>query len=294
MSAPLESAAPAKINLALHVTGQRADGYHLIESLVVFAGPGDRVAVEAADQDDFSVTGPFASSLPAAEGNLVLRVRDLLRLYFGAAAQHPVALKLEKNLPVASGIGGGSSDAAAAFRLLVRHWKLDASQEDLARIALELGADVPMCLASRPLVARGIGEKLEPAAGFPSLPLLLINPGVPLETRAVFARLVKRANQGLGALPRCESLAGIVRWLHSTRNDLQAPALSLLPEIADALGLLDAQGALLSRMSGSGATCFGIFGSAEAAEEAAGKITRQRPGWFVCPTATLSAEHHHG
>lgn len=294
MSATPEGAAPAKINLALHVTGRRADGYHLIESLVVFAGHGDRLAVEEAEQDGFSVTGPFASSLPADGGNLVLRARDLLRLHFGAGAQSPVMLRLEKNLPVASGIGGGSSDAAAALRLLARHWKLCASEEDLARLGLELGADVPMCLASRPLVARGIGEKLEPAAGFPSLPLLLINPGKPLETRAVFARLQKRDNQGLGPLPRCESLAEIIRWLRSTRNDLEAPALSLLPEIADTLGLLEAEGALLSRMSGSGATCFGIFESIETAEKAAGQIRKKRPGWFVCPAATLSAEPSHG
>lgn len=294
MSPPLECAAPAKINLALHITGRRSDGYHLIESLVVFARVGDCLWAEPATEDSFSVIGPFAGQLCEPEGNLVLKARDLLRRHFGAPAQKPVALRLQKNLPVASGIGGGSSDAAAALGLLARYWGISSDAEDLARIGLELGADVPMCLAGRPIVARGIGEALEPAVSMPSLPLLLVNPGRPLETRAVFAALLRRDNDGLPPFGRCQGPAEAARWLHATRNDLEAPALSLLPEIGAVLGLLKSRGALLSRMSGSGATCFGIFEDIEAAERAGAEIARERPGWFVRATTTAAVSPEPG
>lgn len=293
VSAALECTAPAKVNLALHITGRRADGYHLLESLAVFTHAGDHLRAEAAESDSFTVHGPWAHHVPEDEQNLVLQVRDLLRRRFRSRELPPVALRLEKNLPVASGIGGGSSDAAAALRLLARYWALETTEEDLASIALEIGADVPMCLVSRPLSARGIGEELEPVSPFPSLPLLLVNPGIPIKTPAVFAQLKERQNEGLPKIPACRSAVEVVRWLHSTRNDLESAAISLVPEIASVLDVLSAQDALLCRMSGSGATCFAIFEKPEDVEHTAAKIRKEHPGWFVLPTRTTTEEYNH-
>ncbi|WP_159587319.1 4-(cytidine 5'-diphospho)-2-C-methyl-D-erythritol kinase [Chelativorans xinjiangense] len=291
MPTSLERAAPAKVNLALHVTGRRADGYHLLESLVVFTRHGDRVRASPAERDTFSLAGPYGAQVPRDAENLVLRARDLLRRHFGA--EKPVALTLEKNLPVASGIGGGSSDAAAALHLLSRHWRIAAGQRDLAKIALALGADVPMCLASRPLLARGIGEALEPVR-LPALPLLLVNPGQMLATPHVFAALESRDNAPLPPFQGGDDVSDVVHWLGSVRNDLEAPALELVPETGVALKELLSEGALIARMSGSGATCFGIFkteGQAQAAEKV---IAGRRPEWFVQATITTpSAEATH-
>jgi len=289
MTAGLECAAPAKINLALHVTGRRADGYHLLESLVVFSSYGDRLRVEPAEADAFAVTGPFAEALQADESNLVLRARDLLRRHFRKAAEQPVALKLEKKLPIASGIGGGSSDAAAALGLLARFWGIDIDAEELKALGLQLGADVPMCLSARPLLARGIGEVLEPLESFPSLPVLLVNPGLPLSTPAVFAALMRRDNPPLPALRHAGGIAEAADWLRGTRNDLEAPALSLAPQIGGVLSLLRSEGALTARMSGSGATCFGIFQTQGEAVRAGEAIAAREPGWFVRATATTAS-----
>jgi 4-diphosphocytidyl-2-C-methyl-D-erythritol kinase len=288
MATRLHCAAPAKINLALHVTGRRADGYHFLESLVVFTSHGDRLTAEAAERDSFRITGPFAAGLPLDEANLVLRARDLLRQAYGPAVTGPVALALEKNLPIASGIGGGSSDAAAALSLLARFWAIDADPAALARIGLQIGADVPMCLAGRPLLARGIGEALEPLPALPALPLLLVNPGVPLATPAVFSALMRRENPALPGFKGDDSLEQLVLWLRGTRNDLEAPALSLAPEIGRALGRLQAEGALVARMSGSGATCFGIFETEAQADRAAAAIAARHPGWFVRATESIA------
>ncbi|WP_163269181.1 4-(cytidine 5'-diphospho)-2-C-methyl-D-erythritol kinase [Chelativorans alearense] len=291
MPTSLERAAPAKVNLALHVTGRRADGYHLLESLVVFTRHGDRLRAAPAERDTFSLTGPYGAQVPRDADNLVLRARDLLRRHFGV--EKPVALTLEKNLPVASGIGGGSSDAAAALHLLSRHWRLEAGQRDLAKIALALGADVPMCLAARPLLARSIGEALEPVRRLPALPLLLVNPGRMLATPRVFAALERRDNAPLPPFQGGE-VSDVVHWLGSVRNDLEAPALGLVPETGIALKELRSEGALIARVSGSGATCFGIFkteGEAQAAEKV---IAGRRPEWFVQATITTpSAEAIH-
>ncbi|PSJ61478.1 4-(cytidine 5'-diphospho)-2-C-methyl-D-erythritol kinase [Pseudaminobacter soli (ex Li et al. 2025)] len=278
--APAEHA-PAKINLALHVTGRRADGYHLLESLAVFTEFGDRLTVAPAAEDSFVVTGPFAAHVPVDAGNLVIRARDALRALAPASAT-PVAITLEKNLPIASGIGGGSSDAAAALRALSRHWRIDA---DLASLGLKLGADVPMCLSARSLVARGIGELLEPVS-LPSLPLVLVNPGVAVSTPEVFRALANRENPALPPLPAALEAASVVDWLRTTRNDLEAPARMLAPIIGDALDALDRSGAQFTRMSGSGATCFGLFDSRTKADAAAASIRAGSPGWFVAATAT--------
>jgi len=274
--------APAKINLALHVTGRRADGYHLLESLAVFTELGDRITVAPAAEDNFSVTGPFAAHVPPDGDNLVMRARDALRaLAPGAAA--PVAITLEKNLPIASGIGGGSSDAAATLRALARLWRIDA---DLAAPGLELGADVPMCLAARSLVARGIGEALEEVA-LPPLPLVLVNPGVAVATPDVFRALTSRENPPLPPLPAGIDAGGLASWLRTARNDLEAPAKALAPAISDVLDGLNGSGALVARMSGSGATCFGLFDSTDAAARSADALRRDRPGWFVAATASM-------
>lgn len=176
--------APAKVNLALHVTGRRSDGYHLLDSLVVFARFGDRVTVTKAASDAFSISGPYGEGLPDDATNLVLKARDALRQHYPAQAA-PVAIHLEKHLPVASGIGGGSSDAATAMRALASLWNIGASLTELAAIGLPMGADIPMCLYGEALIARGIGEEIERLASFPSLPMVLVNNGVTISTPQV-------------------------------------------------------------------------------------------------------------
>lgn len=260
--------APAKINLALHVTGRRADGYHLLDSLVVFTALGDRVTV-APGPAALTVTGPFADAVPAGEDNLCLRA---LR-HVGAAA----TVTLDKHLPPASGIGGGTADAAAVLRAL------GAAPERPET----LGADLPACLLSRPLRMKGVGEEITPV-GLPDLHLVLVNPRVETPTPDVFAALERRDNAPLPDLPLLADAAALVDWLAATRNDLQAPALGLRPVIADCLAALAAQGAGLARMSGSGATCFGIFADAGAAARAADAIAAARPGWWVRATATIA------
>ncbi|WP_306119650.1 MULTISPECIES: 4-(cytidine 5'-diphospho)-2-C-methyl-D-erythritol kinase [unclassified Roseitalea] len=283
--------APAKINLCLHVTGRRADGYHLIDSLVVFAdgAAADRLTLTPAESDRLAIDGPFSGPLrhDGLADNLVARARDWLRARIeaegGAAA--PVALALDKRLPVASGIGGGSADAAAALRLLAAHWAFPCATlgDATAEIATALGADVPMCLAGQPAIARGIGDDLSPVTGLPALPAVLVNPGIAVSTRAVFAGLAQPGNAPLPAMPtKVDSAPTLARWLaRSTRNDLQAPASERATPIGDCLAALARSGAMLARMSGSGATCFGLYGSPSEAATAARAIALAEPGWWV-------------
>lgn len=288
MGRGLESVAPAKINLALHVTGRRDDGYHLLETLAAFTRFGDRLRVEETGKDGFDVSGPFHRQVPRDRDNLVLHARDLMRQSFAGAARRPVKLHLEKNLPVASGIGGGSSDAATALKLLSRYWNLETGSDALAKIALRLGADVPMCLAARPLSARGIGDGIDVLPRFPELPLLLVNPGAPLATPDVFRALLQRENPSLPRLD-CTGVEAVVDWLARTRNDLEAPALALMPAIGGVVHALRKEGALIARMSGSGATCFGVFETMHTADRAETAISGQHPGWFVKATSTMPA-----
>lgn len=280
-------AAPAKINLALHVTGQRADGYHLLETLVTFTEAGDTIRIRDADADSFSISGPFGDLLRAGDGgdNLVTRARDLLRDALASTGQPapPVAIHLEKNLPVASGIGGGSADAAATLRGLLRHWRAGIAPDALASMALTLGADVPMCLESRSLIARGIGEDIEPLTDLPELVMVLANPLKAVSTPEIFRRLQTKTNAPLHA----SATIGWMDFLAQSRNDLQPPAQALLPEIGEIIGLLSQEGAALVRMSGSGATCFGIFHSLEAARKAETSLRRKRPGWYFQATRTI-------
>jgi 4-diphosphocytidyl-2-C-methyl-D-erythritol kinase len=282
--------AHAKINLALHVTGRRPDGYHLIDSLAVFTRFGDRVEIALADSDDFTVSGRYAPAVPLDAGNLVLKARDALRREAGSGRTPPVSIKLEKNLPVASGVGGGSSDAAAVLRGLARTWGLDIDDAGLARIGLSLGADVPMCLAAKPLVARGIGDELSMVPDFSALGLVLVNPGTPVSTADVFAALSRRDNEPLPPLPRSIDFHSLRNWLEVTRNDLEPAALALQPAIGRALSWLDKAGSGFSRMSGSGATCFGLFETGNVAKRAAAEIRSRQPDWFVAATRSMSSE----
>ncbi len=280
--------APAKINLALHVTGRRADGYHLLDSLVAFTRFGDRVTLSPSNEDRFELTGPYAAGLPSDDGNLVLRALNAMRAEFGRT--EPISISLEKNLPVASGIGGGSSDAAAVMRGLASLWRLPADPERLARIGIGLGADVPMCLAARPLIARGIGDEITPVDGFPSLGIVLVNPGVAVSTAAVFSSLSSRDNPPLPPLPGHLDFHTLCNWLETTRNDLEAPARALEPAINGTLAALKKAGAHFVRMSGSGATCFGLFESDNLAKRAASEIRKRKPGWFVAATRNTSKD----
>lgn len=289
-ASPLAEAAPAKINLALHVTGRRGDGYHLIESLAVFTRFGDRLQVSAAEEDGLAVSGRYAAGVPVDGRNLIAMARDALRKAAGSRNAFPVAIALEKNLPVASGIGGGSSDAAATLRLLARIWGLDIDAAELAEIALSLGADVPMCLAAQPLMARGIGENVEPLPAVPSLGLVLVNPGVPVSTPQVFSALRRRDNEPLPALPARIDFHSLRNWLEATRNDLEAPAREIQPAVADALRALKRADAGFARMSGSGATCFGLYETGNVAKRAAAAIRARHPDWFVAATRTTTAE----
>ncbi|ARM87224.1 4-diphosphocytidyl-2-C-methyl-D-erythritol kinase [Rhizobium sp. CIAT894] len=280
--------ARAKINLALHVTGQRADGYHLLDMLVTFADCGDRLSFLPAQVDAFTLSGRFGETLAGDGGtNLVLRARDLLREVVGALA-FPVHIHLEKNLPVASGIGGGSADAAATLRGLTRLWGMSLPVETVAGLALKLGADVPMCFESRPLIARGIGEKIEALPDLPGFAMVLANPLTGVSTPEVFRRLATKTNP---ALNLAADLAGTAGWLAAiggARNDLEPPARELVPEISAISAMLQADGALLTRMSGSGATCFGIFSSMAAAQQAAAALHDARPDWYFQATETVS------
>jgi len=279
--------APAKINLALHVTGQRGDGYHLLDMLVTFTSHGDRLSFTAADADGFTIGGRFAGDLGGAPGsNLVLKARDLLRQAVLAQGGHApaVSIHLDKNLPVASGIGGGSADAAAALRGLQRFWNVRVPADILSALALQLGADVPMCLESRPLIARGIGEEIERVT-LPRLFLVLANPLKGVSTPQIFRALAQKNNRPLDLSP-----GGWMRVIEANRNDLEPPARSLTPEIAEISALLAGSGADLVRMSGSGATCFGLFPSLQAAEAAAQQLHSQRPDWYFQATETVSGE----
>lgn len=280
----VEEFAPAKINLALHVTGLRSDGYHLLETIVAFADVGDRLTVQDAQSDAFTICGPFAPALSGDSGNLVLDARDAMRS--DAKSSRPVSIQLEKNLPVSSGIGGGSADAAACLRALRRLWSLPHSDAELADMGVALGADVPMCLTSKPLFASGIGDEIEPVSEMPTMPLVMVNPNLAVSTPEVFKRLTHKTNPGI-TLPAGGSGDDWIAALKSMRNDLEAAAEAVLPAVSECRSALSDSGALIARMSGSGATCFGIYGDGQKAADAADTIRSTHPTWYVCATSTL-------
>lgn len=276
--------APAKLNLYLHVTGRRNDGYHTLNSLVAFAGLADAVAVETRKGGGFSLTfdGPFAAALEDADDNLILRAARALAVHAGPEAGADI--HLTKNIPVAAGLGGGSADAAAALLALDRLWGTHRS--DLADIALALGADVPVCLAAAPARVGGIGEKVEPAGPLPDMGLLLVNPGTGLATRSVFmAADTSPAAFGASAPAPGGPFAdadALLAALAGTGNDLDTPARAIAPAIGRVLEAMGGRAECrLVRMSGSGATCFGLYDDAAAAERAADAIRAAQPGWWV-------------
>lgn len=258
--------APAKLNLALHVRARRGDGYHELETLFAFVGFGDAVTVSTAESASFAVTGPFAVGLAGEGDNLVTRAATRFAERFGGGAH---AITLDKRLPIASGIGGGSADAAATLRALGRLHGV--ANEAMFDIADSLGSDVPACLLGRTAIGRGRGERLEPVTGMPGTPVLLVNPGVAVSTAEVFRRWDGMDRGPLGG----DFLNG--------RNDLEGPARAIAPVIGEVLDLLAAQpGTTLARMSGSGATCFALFD--EDAHCAAAARALARPGWWVQKT----------
>jgi 4-diphosphocytidyl-2-C-methyl-D-erythritol kinase len=271
--------APAKINLFLHVGARRDDGFHPLQSLAVFTDMGDRLAIAPGRELSLQIEGPFAKGLQAESDNLVLRAARAL-------GTQGARLTLTKNLPVASGIGGGSADAAAALRGLNQLWNAGKQQTDLCAVAAGLGSDIPVCVLSSAAFMEGRGEILRAPEAMPRIPMLLVNPGVAVPTKDVFAALMERSGADM-SLPRgrFQDTADLLRFLEITRNDLEAPALALQPVIGEVLAAICAlPGALLARMSGSGATCFGIFADDAACARGAEVLRQATPGWWVAPT----------
>jgi 4-diphosphocytidyl-2-C-methyl-D-erythritol kinase len=276
--------AHAKINLALHITGRRADGYHELDSIVAFADVADVVTMAPADVVSLDITGPFAGTLPRDGTNSVLSAWRLLDDFSRqqGAALAPMKFNLEKNLPVASGMGGGSADAAAALRGLIRLVNISISEQDVNELALQLGADVPVCLAQKSSRMKGIGEIVEHIELDLPQAIVLVNPRIPASTPKVFESLNLQNGQSFGAG------IGNVYDFQSWRNDLTAPAITLVPEIVDVIGSLNFQPDIVcSRMSGAGATCFGLFASLEKAQVAADAIAEKHPNWWIVATTLL-------
>jgi 4-diphosphocytidyl-2-C-methyl-D-erythritol kinase len=273
--------APAKVNLCLHVTGRREDGYHLLDSLVVFAGVGDRITLLPGKGLTLRLSGPEAGALAAEPDNLVLRAAR-------AMAAKGAEVRLWKGLPVASGIGGGSADAAATLRAVAR---LSRRPLPDAAAVLALGADVPVCLAGRPVRMQGVGEVLTPLPALPPLWMVLANPRLAVGTPQVFAALTHRDTAPVPGLPAAalRSASALAGWLaRETRNDLSPPAHQLLPVLSQVEAALAAlPGCLLARMSGSGGTHFGLFATAETAASASRRLSAAHPGWWVAEAPVL-------
>lgn len=287
--------APAKVNLTLHVTGQREDGYHLLDSLVMFADVGDRLDIFSANTLSLTVEGPMADGVPADTANSIMKCAQLFK-----PQEDGAAFLLTKNLPSSAGIGGGSADAAAAFRGLLDHWGPQApetlfdkgldpeqmTEDEKSAISAQLknlGADVPVCLFSQTARMQGIGEKITFYRKLPSIYAVLVNPGIAVSTPAVFKELKSKKN---GPMPTPPEQFGrvqeLISWVADRRNDLQRPAVTLFPEIGYVLRALEfSNGCKLSRMSGSGATCFGLYENERFAQAAATRLSQLHPTWWV-------------
>jgi 4-diphosphocytidyl-2-C-methyl-D-erythritol kinase len=274
--------APAKVNLALHVTGQRADGYHLLDSLVVFARVGDEIRASLDETLRLHIVGSEAAGLSAGEDNLVLRAARVISSDRGAA------IMLAKNLPVASGIGGGSADAAATLKALARLWDMPLPSMEAA---IALGADVPVCLnGPYPQRMRGIGERLDPFVDLPGhLAMVLVNPRVAVSTPEVFKALSRKDNPPLEEVSDgFDTVPDFIAWLKRQRNDLEVPAITKVPVIGEVIRALTDDGCLLARMSGSGATCFGLYEGQDAARDAARRLRKLYPGWWIRETVVIT------
>ena len=275
--------APAKVNLYLHVTGRRADGYHLLDSLFVFAADGDVVTVRPAETLSLRITGPYAGALPDTGDNIVLKAARMLAEKCGR--EPAVGITLEKNLPVASGIGGGSSDAAAALKALSKLWNADVAPADLNAIALALGADVPSCLAAEAGQVFGIGEVLTPAPELPPLHLLLVNPNRPVSTPAVFKARDPVFSDPAPFTKKVTDFDAFVAELAKRHNDLSAAACRLEPAVSEVLRALEtAPACRLARMSGSGGTCFGVFKTDRDASSCLCEMREKHPDWWFLNT----------
>jgi len=281
----IEAFAPAKINLFLHVGEKRGDGFHDLQSLVVFVDVGDTLAFSPSPELTLTLHGPFASGLEAEDDNLVLRAAQALAKHTGRPAAK-AAIRLMKQLPVASGIGGGSADAAAVLRGLTRLWALDLSWTELLAVAETIGSDVPVCVESKASWMEGRGERVMPAATLPQMPMLVVNPGIAVSTAEVFRTLATR--HGTGRINRATPLSSpreLIAFLTKTSNDLQAPAQQIAPVIGHVLDELSRMpGVELWRMSGSGATCFALFDDQNAAEMAQVALSHTHPDWWVRAT----------
>lgn len=279
--------APAKINLYLHLTGRRADGYHLLDSLTAFASVGDVLRIEESERFSFHVDGPFAAALTEAEradskDSSNIAVRAVMGLAEAAGRKPCVSVHLTKNLPAAAGIGGGSADAAAAVRGLTALWGLPSDASYLEGLLRSLGADVPVCFHGRAARLRGTGEILDPVPALPAVPVVLVNPLRPCPTKEVFRQTRAFFREPTILPDRFENAFSLAAFLKGTENALTEAALQVVPEIATCLSdLSKAEGCLLSRMSGSGATCFGIFGSEPYALRCAQTLQADQPDLWV-------------
>ncbi len=287
MPVPLVENAPAKVNLTLRVLRRRDDGYHELESLVVFADFGDRLSLSRGGELKLLVRGPGAAQAGEGDDNLVLKAARALAERRSRAVLG--TFRLDKRLPVAAGLGGGSADAAAALRLIAQVNGLAGNDPDLYAAAKATGADVPVCLDPRPRIMRGVGEVLSAPLALPKLPAVLVNPGVALPTKAVFARWTPAANpenaSDIDAVAKFSNRDQLLQFLDTQSNDLEAPAIAIQPIIATALtALRGLPGCHLARMSGSGATCFALFSGAAAAREAAQILRGKFPPWWVKAT----------
>lgn len=281
--AAIRERARAKVNLDLHVLGRRPDGYHTVDTLIAFTAFGDTVDMEPAPTLSLSLTGPFAAGLPVDDDNLVLKAARGLQSLAGIRAG--ASLRVAKNIPAAAGLGGGSADAGAALRGLCRLWQIAPPAPDLLALAASLGADVPACLGSQPVRGTGTGTDLAPLVLPAGVGCILVNPRVSLTTATVFRGL--RAPFGAAPSPLVNGMDrhALMAALALRRNDLEVPAIAACPEIADVLAALRALPACwLARMSGSGASCFGVFDSLPAAEAAAAALAADRPAWWVQAT----------
>ena len=269
----VEAFVPAKVNLTLHVTGQRDDGYHTLDSLAMFADIGDRMTITMPGDYKLTVEGPMAEGVPGDESNLVLRAARMMRIN--------ADIRLEKHLPNAAGLGGGSGDAAATLRVLSGF-----SGKPVPGDGIELGADVPLCLQSEAARVTGIGDTVTPVPNLPPLHAVLVNPRLPVLTAEVFKRLKHKVNRPMPEeIPAFDTPAELIAWLRGMRNDLQEPAIEAEPVIRQVFETLEkTPGCQLARMSGSGGTCFGIYKDAETAGSAAGRLQESFPSWWVQAT----------
>ncbi|MDX8352721.1 4-(cytidine 5'-diphospho)-2-C-methyl-D-erythritol kinase [Cognatiyoonia sp. IB215182] len=284
--ATIKAIAPAKVNLTLHVTGQRDDGYHLLDSLVVFADVADQLGATVAPDLRISVSGPFSGGIPTDPTNLMMRAAEALRSVRGV--KQGAALTLEKHLPHAAGIGSGSSDAAVTLAMLAELWSVPPLPATAPEV-LALGADLPVCLrAPTPTRMSGIGDVLTAVARLPECALVLVRPPVDVPTAAVFKSLQTKAGSPMEPLPEGLDFDGFARWLARQRNDLQAPAEKIAPEVSEALAKLKSLPAVsVAGMSGSGATCFGLVKDMAAARHVARIVQVSQMNWWVAPAMVL-------